>query len=183
VKSQFIEMFGSISESVMLGEISEIRNGGTPTRQKPEYYKGLIPWITTVALGANYIDDRQAMETITEEAITNSATKLIPENSLLFGIRVGIGKCSVNTVPMCTNQDIVGIAGLATSGYDPLYIKKVLETYEEFFNEQKRGATIKGITTDLLRKSAVPKAPLPLQIRFADFVRQADKSTIFQRRR
>jgi len=176
VKSQFIEMFIGITDSVLLGEISEIRSGGTPTRQMPEYYEGNIPWITTVALGNNYIDDSQAMEFITEQAIVNSATKIIPENSLLFGVRVGVGKCSVNTIPMCTNQDIVGITGLIHNGFEPLYIKKVLETYSTYFDDQKRGATIKGITTDLLKKTKIPNAPLPLQTRFADFVRQADKS-------
>ena len=135
-----------------------------------------------MALGASYIDKNDAIENITNNAISNSATKLIPENSLLFGIRVGIGKCSINRVPMCTNQDIVGIMNLQENGFNPLYIKKVLESYSLYFNEQKRGATIQGITTELLKESRIPQAPLDLQNQFADFVKQADKSKFVAQR-
>ena len=77
---------------------------------------------------------------------------------------------------MCANQDIAGITGLTANSFDPLFVKKVLETYSSYFDEQKRGATIKGITTELLKKTLIPKATIESQNRFADFVRQSDKS-------
>lgn len=181
VKSKFIEMFGNIItnsknwETVKLKDICLLKSGGTPTRSKPEYFQGDIPWITTVALGKNFINENDAIEYITQEAISNSATKLIKENSLLFGMRVGVGKTSINTVPMCTNQDIMAITEIDTTKYDLIFLKKIIESYSEYFNNQKRGATIQGIKSDTLKEIEIPIISSEAQNQFADFVKQVDK--------
>lgn len=181
VKSQFIEMFGNIInnsmnwKTVKLKDICLLKSGGTPTRSKPEYFQGDIPWITTVALGKNLINENDAIEYITQEAINNSATKLIKENSLLFGMRVGVGKISVNTVPMATNQDIMAITEIDTTKYDLIFLKKIIESYSEYFNNQKRGATIQGIKSDTLKEIEIPIIASELQNNFVDFVKQVDK--------
>ena len=181
VKSQFIEMFGNIItnsknwETVKLKDICLLKSGGTPTRSKPEYFQGDIPWITTVALGKNFINENDAIEYITQEAISNSATKLIKENSLLFGMRVGVGKTSINTVTMCTNQDIMAITEIDTTKYDLIFLKKIIESYSEYFNNQKRGATIQGIKSDTLKEIEIPIISSEAQNQFADFVKQVDK--------
>ncbi|EOU2053937.1 restriction endonuclease subunit S [Clostridium perfringens] len=181
VKSKFIEMFGNVItnsrnwETVKLKDICLLKSGGTPTRSKPEYFEGDIPWITTVALGKNLIDKNDAIEFITEEAIKNSATKLIQEDSLLFGMRVGVGKISVNTVPMCTNQDIMAITEIDISKYNLIFLKKIIESYSEYFNNQKRGATIQGIKSDTLKEIEIPIISQEIQHHFVDFVKQVDK--------
>lgn len=174
-------MFGNIItnsrnwETVKLKDICLLKSGGTPTRSKPEYFEGDIPWITTVALGKNLIDENDAIEYITQEAIDNSATKLIKENSLLFGMRVGVGKISVNTVSMCTNQDIMAITEIDTSKYNLIFLKKIIESYSEYFNNQKRGATIQGIKSETLKEIEIPIISLEVQNQFANFVKQVDK--------
>lgn len=181
VKSKFNEMFGNIVtnsykwDMVKLKDICLLKSGGTPTRSKPEYFKGNIPWITTIALGKNLIDENDAVEYITQEAIKNSATKLIKEGSLLFGMRVGVGKISVNSVPMCTNQDIMAITEIDTSKYNLIFLKKIIESYSEYFNNQKRGATIQGIKSDTLKEINIPIIEIELQIKFVNFVKQVDK--------
>lgn len=79
---------------------------------------------------------------------------------------------------MCTNQDILSFVGIDTEVYDLLFIKKVLEQYEPIFESQKRGATIKGIPSDLVKASKIPQAPIEVQRQFAEFVRQSDKSKL-----
>lgn len=174
-------MFGNVItnskgwDTVQLKEICSLKSGGTPTRSRPEYFVGDIPWITTVALGNNLIDYNNAVEYITQEAIDNSATKLIPEGSLLFGMRVGVGKISVNSVPMCTNQDIMAITEIDTSKYNLIFLKKIIESYSEYFNNQKRGATIQGIKSDTLKEIKIPLIDTQLQNQFVEFVNQVDK--------
>ena len=180
VKSRFIEMFGNISicsgsSGVPLGTICTTLSGGTPTTKIPEYYQGDIPWITTPFLGSNHIDGNNAKAYITEEAIDNSATHLIPENTIMFGIRVGVGKSSIIDEPMCANQDIVALMGVDTSKYNLLFLKHVLDGYQDYFDTIKKGATILGITTDDLKKVIVPNAEFELQNQFATFVEQTEK--------
>ena len=122
VKSRFIELFGDVANSpkysgVPLGTICSTLSGGTPTTKIPEYYQGDIPWISTPYLGNNHINGSSAKAYITEDAIKNSATHLIPANTIMFGIRVGVGKSSIIDEPMCANQDIVALMGIDTNKY------------------------------------------------------------------
>lgn len=182
VKSRFIEMFGDVTKNEKnwstrkISEIATLQSGGTPSRQCPKYFEGTIPWITTVALGKNAIGIEDAIEYITEEAIENSATKLIPKNSLLFGIRVGVGKVSENIVPMCINQDIVAIIINDRYKLNMLFLKNLLDMFSGYFNSQKRGATIQGIKSEVLKNISVSLPPLELQNQFAVFVEQTEKT-------
>lgn len=181
VKSKFVEMFGDPVinrkswKTVALNKIGVIKSGGTPKREHTEYFNGSIPWITTIALGPNIINISNAVEYITQEAIDNSATKIIPSNSLLLGMRVGVGKTSINAVPMCTNQDIIAITKINQNLFNLLYLKKVIDMYSGYFNYQKRGATIKGINNRILKAVLVPITPIELQNKFASFVEHVDE--------
>ena len=180
-------MFGDVTKTakfptIELGEISEMVCGGTPSSKNLDYFGGNIPFISTPCLGPNYIDASAAQNWLTEAGVANSSTHLIPPYSILIGNRVGVGKSSINTCQMCTNQDILSFVGIDTKTYNLLYIKKVLDQYEPIFEAQKRGATIKGIPSDLVRASKIPQAPIKIQEQFAEFVRQTDKSKLFLQR-
>jgi type I restriction enzyme S subunit len=155
-------------EIVMLGEIGDFYTGGTPSRKRSDFFEGIHPWITTPALGATNIDASYANALITDEAIQKSATKLIPANSLMIGVRVGIGKASINTCPMCTNQDIVSISNIDTARISLEYLHKYIATKKEFLDSQKRGATIQGIKIELLKNLTIPLPPLQVQQQIAD---------------
>lgn len=183
VRARFVEMFGDVQDAKkhsdkQLKDICNTVTGGTPSTKHAEYYNGTIPWISTVSLGPNYIDGTTAKAFITQEAVDNSSTKIIPSGSILFGTRVGVGKSSINQVEMCTNQDIVAIIDLDESKYNKLYIKYVLDTYQSYFDSIKKGATILGISSDDLKNIYIPDASLYEQNRFEKFVKQIDKSRL-----
>ena len=176
-------MFGDINSSskypvVELGTISEMLSGGTPSSKHPEYFGGDMPFVSTPSLGPNYIDASAAQNWLTESGIQNSSTHKIPAYSLMFGNRVGVGKSSINTCEMCTNQDILSFIKIDPERYDLLFVKKVLEQYMPFYESQKRGATIKGIPSDLVKASKIPQASIKIQKKFVDFVKQSDKSKL-----
>ena len=138
------------------GDIGEFRTGGTPSSSHPEYYGTEYPWITTVALGSTYIDSSDATAFLSNEGLTNSSTKVIDAGSLMIGIRVGVGKCSINNVPMCTSQDIVSVVGIDKKKYYLPFLVAFVNSKKDYFDTQKRGATIKGITTALIKDLVIP---------------------------
>ena len=183
IKARFVEMFGDVQheekyKGIQLRELCTTMSGGTPSTKFPEYYEGDIPWISTVSLGPNYIDGTTAKGYITQEAVDNSATKLIPAGNILFGTRVGVGKSSLNNVDICTNQDIVAIVGIDESKFNRLFIKHVLDAYQPYYDSIKKGATILGITGDDLKDTLIPNVPIEIQIEFEKFVNQVDKSKL-----
>ena len=182
-RSLFIEMFGDIINTskyptVNLGSLGEMLSGGTPSSEHSEYFGGNIPFISTPCLGENYISYKNAQNFLTDEGVKNSTTNLIPAYSLMIGSRVGVGKCSINMCEMCTNQDILSFINIDKTKYDLLFIKNVIEQHFDFYESQKRGATIKGISSKIVKETKVPKAPLLLQKKFANFVRGTDKSKL-----
>jgi hypothetical protein len=182
-KSLFIEMFGDIINTskyptVNLGSLGEMLSGGTPSSEHSEYFGGNIPFISTPCLGENYISYKNAQNFLTDEGVKNSTTNLIPAYSLMIGSRVGVGKCSINMCEMCTNQDILSFINIDKTKYDLLFIKNVIEQHFDFYESQKRGATIKGISSKIVKETKVPKAPLLLQKKFANFVIGTDKSKL-----
>src|SRR5689334_8067311 len=96
------------SPSALLSDLVQFVGGGTPSKSKPEYFEGDIPWVTPKDMKATQI--RSAQDRITQEALDNSATRLIPENSVLVVVRSGVLKHSlpvaINRVPVAINQDL-----------------------------------------------------------------------------
>ena len=145
---------------VRLGEICDFQSGGTPSKNNQKFFGGDIPWITTVALNGSGIDGSDAVNWITEDAIKQSAAKIVPANSIMIGTRVGVGKVAINLVDMSTSQDVVSLIGIDGTRWCKEYLCKCLTGKSQYLNSQARGATIKGIKIDTLANLKIPEIPI-----------------------
>ena len=150
-----------------LGDICKFQSGGTPSKGEPSYFNGNIPWITTVALNGNTIDENNAVDWITEKAIEKSAAKIVPANSVMVGTRVGVGKVAINKVPMSTSQDIISLLDIDESKWSKEFVCKFILGKATYLNSQARGATIKGIKIETLGGLQLPDIPLEQQCEIA----------------
>ena len=81
----------------------KICSGGTPSTSHKEYYDGNIPWLRTQEVDWKNIYDTEMK--ISEEAISNSAAKLIPANCVIVAMYgATAAKCAINKIPLSTNQ-------------------------------------------------------------------------------
>lgn len=178
-KSLFVDMFGDPVENPMGWEVDKLDNfgtwlgGGTPSRKEPEYFKGDNPWITTVSLGQLYVDSSNAVEFISDKAIEKSSTKIIPKASVIIGTRVAVGKASISTEELCTNQDIVSLTNLKEFVID-IYLYAAIDSIKKVLKNEQRGATIQGITLKFLKEVILPVPPLPLQQKFANTIQKIE---------
>lgn len=89
-----------------LGEIADIRSGGTPSTTNAGFWDGGIPWCTptdiTALEGSKYLDE--TTRTISEAGLRLSSAETVPIFSVIMTSRATIGECAINTVPMTTNQ-------------------------------------------------------------------------------
>lgn len=94
--------------SIKLGKLVSFATGGTPSKEKPEYWNGNLFWVSAKDFKNFYIDSSE--DTITELGLVYSSTKLIPQNSLLMVVRSGILlhtlPIAINIRPVTINQDI-----------------------------------------------------------------------------
>ncbi len=157
-----------------LGEICAFQSGGTPSKNKPEYFGGEIPWISTTALNGGKINEDDAVAWITPKAIRESAAKIVPANSIMVGTRVGIGKVAINTVEMSTSQDVISLIGIDKDKWYRPYLCKLLLSKKDYFNSQARGATIKGIKIDVVANIDVPEIDYATQRKVAATLNKID---------
>ena len=164
-----------------LGEICAFQSGGTPSKNKPEYFGGEIPWISTTALNGGKINKADAVAWITPKAIRESAAKIVPANSIMVGTRVGIGKVAINTVEMSTSQDVISLIGIDKDKWYKPYLCKLLLSKKDYFNSQARGATIKGIKIDVVANIDVPEMDYATQRKVAATLNKIDTLIVLRK--
>jgi type I restriction enzyme S subunit len=149
-----------------LGDVAEWGSGGTPSRIKPEYYGGKIPWIKTGELSKGIIKDTE--EKITELGLKNSSAKIFKKGSVAIALYgATIGKTSILGIDVATNQACaVGlpIEGLITTEYLHYY----LMSQKNGFANSGQGGAQPNISQGIIKSWAIPLAPLNEQKRIAE---------------
>ncbi len=168
-----------MNKTIELGELGKTQSGGTPSSKHPEYFNGDIPWIGTTALNGGLLDEKDAIKFITQDAVDHSATKIVPAGSLMVGIRVGVGKAAINTVPMCTSQDIVSVIGIDENVWNKEYVSLAIQTRASELANQAQGATITGITSKTLKSTLIPVCSLEAQNRIVSNCKRVRASIRF----
>ena len=114
MKDSGVEWIGEIPSHWRLGKLyqySEMSNGSTPSRVKPEYWEnGTIPWMSSGEINKKKI--REIDGRITQEGFQNSSTKLLPVGTVMMGLN-GQGKTKgtvgILEVETTCNQSLCGM--------------------------------------------------------------------------
>lgn len=157
--------------SATLGSLCQFLNGGTPPKSESRYFEGDIPWITSADITSPIVDTARSF--ITDEAVGASATNKVPTGTVLLVTRTGVGKVAVAGVDLCFSQDITAILP-DKDRLDTAYLVHFLRTKQDYLLSMARGATIKGVTRNVVADLVIPLPPLPEQRRIAAILDQAD---------
>ncbi len=154
---------GEIPENwnvVKLGEYFEkVVGGGTPSRAIESYWNGHIPWATVKDLKKNILDDTE--EYITEIGLKQSASNLIPKNTIVIATRMALGKAVFFTKEVAINQDLKAIFTKPELIKDFLFHWFALNAKK--IEELGSGSTVKGIRLEVLRALELALPPISEQ--------------------
>jgi len=154
-----------------LGDITTIKGGGTPSRKVGEYWNGCIPWASVKDFSSNELNS--TLESISEEGLKKSSTNLIPENTIIIPTRMALGKVAINKIPVAINQDLKALFIKFPEKVDIKYLAGFLRSKSEFIERNGSGATVKGVTLDLIKNIPVPLPPLEDQKRIVELLDRA----------
>jgi len=160
---------------VRLGEVvTRAFGGGTPSTSNPDFWGGTIPWTTSAVIQNDDVELCAFQRRITEEGLRNSSTSLAPKGSLLVGTRVGVGKAAVATFDVAISQDLTAL--ILDQHVDAYFVAYLLKSrwYQSWFENNKRGATIKGVPRQDLLKLPIPLPPLDEQREIARMLQAVD---------
>lgn len=91
-----------------MGEVADIIGGGTPSTLNLDYWDGNIDWYSPAEI-IDQIYVYRSQRKITELGFEKSSAKMLPEGTVLFTSRAGIGKTAILAKRGCTNQGFQSI--------------------------------------------------------------------------
>jgi type I restriction enzyme S subunit len=143
-----------------IGSLFDVGSGGTPSRRKPEYWNGNIPWVSSGEVA--FCEIRSTSEYIKKEGLENSSAKLYPTGTVLmalYGEGKTRGQAAILRTTATTNQAVACIL-CANSPMPPEYVYWWL--YYRYYETRRirEGANQPNMYLHHVRKMTIPVAPL-----------------------
>lgn len=180
LKPSGVEWLGDMPEHWDIRKLKfemSFRGGGTPSKEEPSYWGGDIPWVSPKDMKCDVISD--AEDHITERAVVESSTNLVPSGSILIVVRSGILQ---RTIPIATcnrevalNQDMTALNPIRnlTAEYFILLVRGCENVLLSEWT--KRGATVESIEHQFLANSQIPIPPREEQSAIVGFISDETK--------
>lgn len=136
--------------------------GGTPNTGKPEYWNGDIPWVSPKDMKCDFIEATE--DYLTDIGVAQSATKIVPIDSVLIVVRSGILRHTIpiarNTVEVALNQDMKAL--VADDRLRPGFIHWFISSLQEGLLPiwSKQGCTVESIEMDYMSNTVIPLPPV-----------------------
>jgi len=146
--------------------------GGTPSKANSEFWDGDIPWVSPKDMSSRIITDTE--DHITLEAISESATKIVPQDATLVVVRSGILRHTIpvatNLVAMALNQDMKALIaiGEVTNKYLVYFIEGHNRSLLNAWT--KSGCTVESIESSFMLNTVLPVPPGPEQQAIAAYL-------------
>lgn len=144
--------------------LTQILGGGTPSKSVSTYFEGSVPFMTVKDMTERFPID--TVDHISEEAIQNSPTTIVPADTLIVATRMSLGKIVRPKFQTAINQDLKAI--FLTDGIDKTFIEHWWRYRSSFIQALGTGTTVKGIRLEDIRTLSINLAPLNEQKRIAD---------------
>ncbi|MDD8755948.1 restriction endonuclease subunit S [Escherichia coli] len=160
-----------------LGEIGTWHGGGTPSKSRSEFWEnGSIPWISPKDMGRPIVDTSE--DYITEEAVQQSSTKLVPANSIAIVVRSSIldkvMPSALIPVPATFNQDMKVV--IPHCNISPNYIAHIMRSRggDILRAAKKSGGSVASIDSKKLFSFRIPVPHLNEQKRIVNILDKFD---------
>jgi len=131
--------------------------GGTPSKENLAYWSGDLPWVSPKDMKQSVVSD--AEDHITRAALRESASRLVPEGSMLIVVRSGILQhtipVAVNSREVALNQDMKAFVPI--NGFSAHFLRYLLRGWQDslLLAWRKVGATVESLDFDLLRNTDI----------------------------
>lgn len=146
-----------------IGELCKIGSGGTPSRERPNYFGGDILWVKTTEVRNKVIFDTE--EKITKLGLNNSSAKIYPAGSLLvamYGQGATRGRTAKLGVPASTNQACAVLSEFSQD-IEPDYLWYYLMSEYDNLRLQASGNNQPNLNAAMIASYPVPVPPLKVQ--------------------
>lgn len=158
-----------------LGSVSRIVTGGTPSRSKPEYWGGDVPWMSSGEVNQRTV--RHVAERITALGVVNSNARPLPPGTVMMALNgqgKTRGKVALLEIETACNQSLAGIIpdGETSAEYLFHYLDSLYRDIRNITGDDARN----GLNLKILASIDVVLPPLDEQRRIAEVLRSVDEA-------
>ncbi|EMN1227439.1 TPA: restriction endonuclease subunit S [Enterobacter roggenkampii] len=132
-----------------------IIGGGTPSKAIPEYYQGDIPWMSVKDMNKHTLTD--TIDHITNDAVENSSTNIIPAGTPIIATRMSLGKIVTASFDSTINQDLKAL--FLSSGVERNFFIHWYRSQAQIIESLGTGTTVKGIRLEVLKALSINLPP------------------------
>ena len=145
-----------------ISQLCSISSGGTPSRNRNDYYNGTIPWIKTGELNNEVILDTE--EKITQLGLVNSSAKLYPKDSIAIAMYgATIGKTAKFGIDATTNQACAVLFNIDTKTILTDYLWIYLQYQTDNLKAMAYGGAQPNINAGIVANYKIPIPPFSVQ--------------------
>jgi Restriction endonuclease S subunits len=150
------------------------KSGGTPSKDRVDYWGGDIPWASAKDLKAELLMD--TIDHLAPEAVEDGAATTLPAGVVLVVVRgmilARMFPVSLTLVPMAINQDLKGL--LPKQGLEAEYLASLLRgTADQSLQRlDEAGHGTKALRMDAWASMELPIPPVDEQRQIANFLAQ-----------
>ena len=150
---------GKLPEGWVKSELDNILltiiGGGTPSKAIPEYYQGDIPWMSVKDMNKHTLTD--TIDHITNDAVENSSTNIIPAGTPIIATRMSLGKIVTESFDSAINQDLKAL--FLSSGVERNFFIHWYRSQAQLIESLGTGTTVKGIRLEVLKALSINLPP------------------------
>lgn len=155
-----------------VSQLCDVGSGGTPLRNKSDYYGGTIPWIKTGEVLNEVIYDSE--EKITQQAVSESSAKLYPKGSLIiamYGQGLTRGRTAKLGIDATTNQACAVLSNIDNDKILTDYFWIYLMSEYNHLRELASGNNQPNLNAQMIKNYPVVIPPLEIQTKIiADYL-------------
>lgn len=97
-------------EEKRLGDLCRVaRSGGTPQSTKREFYDGEIPFLSISDMTSQGKYLNYTTNQISNLGLENSASWIIPVNTIVYSMYASVGFVAINKIPIATSQAVLNL--------------------------------------------------------------------------
>ena len=139
--------------------VADLLGGGTPTKKKPEYWDGDIPFFTPTDADGTIFKFSTA-DYITKEGLKGSSTKLFGKHTVFITARGSVGRLVLAGVDMAMNQSCYALR--AKAGISHVFLFFLAKELIHHLQVKSSGSVFDSIVSNdiELTKLAIPKGEL-----------------------
>ena len=155
---------------VRLKETGVFEAGGTPAKERTDYWNGEIPFVTGADITELCITKTNARAYLTSDGLHSGKTIICEAGTILIVTRTRVGRVGIAQEIMGASQDITAFK--CGPEIHQEFLCRYLHNISEHLIDNCRGATIQGLTREFVSNLEIPLPPLAKQQRIADVLKE-----------